>query len=230
MGRVTSTTLPDGTSVMSAHYPTGLTATNGGSRAYPVGYGYDAQGRMMKMTNWGQAGPEVTTWNYDANRGWLNSRKYADTNGPSYTYTAAGRLAGRLWARGTSTTNSQNAAGDVLSVRYSDSTPGMTNGYDRRGRLTTITNGATVTTRALNDVGELLQETNAGGVLSHLSVSNVYDGVLRRTNMSVLSNTTVLARTTNSFDGASRLQTVSDGVNWVQDKIVTFLILPLFFA
>ena len=89
MGRVTNTTLPDGTSVISSYYPTGLTATNGGSRTYPVAYVYDAQGRMTNMTTWGQAGPEATTWNYDPNRGWLNSKKYPDTNGPSYTYTPA---------------------------------------------------------------------------------------------------------------------------------------------
>lgn len=56
--------------------PEGL-VTNGGrgqfrnseSRAYPVRYGYDAQGQMSTMTTWTGfarlAGPEVTTWNYD---------------------------------------------------------------------------------------------------------------------------------------------------------------------
>jgi RHS repeat-associated protein len=213
MGRVTNTILPDGMSVRNSFYPTGLTATNGGSRAYPVGYGYDGQGRMMKMTNWGQAGSEVTTWNYDANRGWLNSKKYADANGPSYTYTPAGRLASRSWARGTSTSYTNNAAGDVMAVRYSGSTAGVTNGYDRRGRLTAITNGATVTTLTLNDAGEVLLETNAGGVLGGLAVSNAYDGLLRRTNLTVLKSTTAILQSASSYDAASRLLTVSDGTN-----------------
>lgn len=55
----------------------------------------------------GGTGTAITTWNYDAYRGWLNSKDYADpttgaagTVGPDYTYTAAGRMATRLWARG----------------------------------------------------------------------------------------------------------------------------------
>jgi RHS repeat-associated protein len=213
MGRVTNTTLPDGTSVISSYYPTGLTATNGGSRTYPVAYVYDAQGRMTNMTTWGQAGPEATTWNYDPNRGWLNSKIYADTHGPFYTHTPAGRLASRLWARGTSTTNINNAAGDVASVVYNDGTPWRTNGYDRRGRLTAITNGPTVTTLTLNDAGELLQETNAGGILGGLAVTNGFDGLLRRTTVSFLSPGNVPVTTTYVYDAASRLLSVSDGVN-----------------
>jgi hypothetical protein len=66
-GRVVKTTLPDGTSVTNAYYPTGLAAMKSGSRTYPVGYAYDAQGRMTTMTNWSGfasgSGVEVTTWN-----------------------------------------------------------------------------------------------------------------------------------------------------------------------
>jgi len=40
-----------------------------------------------------------TTWNYDAATGLLTSKVYADGHGPSYTYTADGRIATRTWAR-----------------------------------------------------------------------------------------------------------------------------------
>ena len=53
----------------------------------------------------------MTTWNYDPHRGWLTSKLDNSTNGPAYSYTAAGRLSGRVWARGTITTNFYNAAG-----------------------------------------------------------------------------------------------------------------------
>ena len=56
------------------------------------------------MTNWTRfaagAGARVTTWNYNPCRGWLDSKQYADGHGPSYLYTAAGRLQTRTWARG----------------------------------------------------------------------------------------------------------------------------------
>ena len=49
-----------------------------GSRTYPVGFDYDAQGRMQTMTNWtgfaSGAGARVTTWNYDAYQGIPNQQ------------------------------------------------------------------------------------------------------------------------------------------------------------
>jgi YD repeat-containing protein len=80
---------------------------------------YSAQGRTKTLTTWTNfpsSGSAVTTWNYDANRGWLNSKKYADNNGPSYTYTAAGKLKTRTWARGVVTTNSYNSAGQLSGI------------------------------------------------------------------------------------------------------------------
>ena len=216
MGRMTNTTLPDGTSVSSQFAQTGQTTLTDGSRTYPVGYSYDAQERMQTMTNWTSfpsSGAEVTTWNYDTNRGWLNSKKYADGKGTGYGYTAAGRLASRAWARGTNTTYAYNLAGNLMNTAYSSGTPSVAAVYDRRGRQTVITNGAAVCTLTLNDAGEVLQETTAGGVLGGFSVRNAFDLLLRRTNLAILSNTTVLAQTTNSFDAASRLLTVSDGTN-----------------
>jgi RHS repeat-associated protein len=89
----------------------------------------------------------------------------------------------------------------------------VTNGYDRRGRLAVITNGPAVTTLTLNDAGETLTESYNGGPLNGLSVTNGFDSLLRRISVTVLNGSSVLARTTNSYDAASRLSTVSDGAN-----------------
>ena len=47
--------------------------TTYGSRAYPVEYTYDAQGRMLTMKTWksfaANSGTAITTWNYDSQRG-----------------------------------------------------------------------------------------------------------------------------------------------------------------
>jgi RHS repeat-associated protein len=220
MGRVFATFLPDSTWVTNKYNAKGELQQTYGSRTYPVGYGYDAQGRMTKMTNWTSAasgaGTRVTTWNYDQYRGFLASKVYdGSVNGPAYTYTDAGRLLTRLWARGTNTTYSHNNAGELAGVTYEDgNTPASAYGYDRRGRQTTITTGGTIAcTLAYNDASQLLSETYVGGPLDNITITNGYDRLLRRTNNVTLSGGTVIAMTTNNFDAASRLQTISDGTN-----------------
>ncbi len=220
MGRIGKTTLPDSTSVTNEYYLTGLLGRTYGSRRYPVGYGYDAQGRVKTMTNWTgfatSAGARVTTWNYHPYRGFLSSKVYdGNVAGPSYAYTAAGRLLTRLWARGITTTYGYNNAGDLQSVTYANdpqNTPGLTYGYDRRGRQTTNALGGTVvTTRAYDDAGDLLSESYSGGPLDGLSVTNGYDQYLRRTSLSLLSPVSRLLSSGYGYDSASRLRAVSDG-------------------
>jgi YD repeat-containing protein len=139
---------PDGTSLTNSHDVTGLLTNTAGSRAYPVAYSYDSQGRMKTMTTWtnyaARSGAATTTWNYDNHRGWLSNKTYAGgTAGLLYGYTAAGRLASRTWARGTNTTYTYNNAGDLAGIAYNDgATPGLPFGYDRRGRPTGVTQGA----------------------------------------------------------------------------------------
>jgi len=70
-----------------------------------------------------------------------------------------------------------------------------------------------VTTRNLSTNGQLLSETNSVGVLNGLMLSNVYDGIRRRTGVSVWRNGSLLWGYTNGYDINSRLLTVSDGTN-----------------
>ncbi len=187
----------------------GLLTNTFGSRTYPVSYSYDAQGRMKTMKTYknfaANSGVATTTWNYDAYRGWLTNKVYDDSHGPSYTYTPAGRLLARIWARGVGTTNGYNVAGDLLSVSYSDATLGY---IDRRGRKSGILNGPTTISLNYNDAGQLLAENYSGGPLSGTGITNVYDQFLRRTNLSSVG-------LTNSYlyDSASRLHSVSEGTN-----------------
>src|SRR5262249_23298735 len=124
MMRPTGSLLPDSTATTNLLNPMGQTVQSYGSRTYAVGYGYDAQGRMTKMTNWtsfaGNAGARVTTWNYDQYRGYLTSKIYDDGNGPVYSYSDGGRLAARLWARHTNTSYTTSSAGDLVTVAYND--------------------------------------------------------------------------------------------------------------
>jgi len=213
MGWVTNIVLPDNGSIVSSYFLTGELATNSGARTYPVGYTHDYAGRLKTMTTWtnfaSAAGAATTTWNYDAYRGFLTNKAYADEKGPSYTYKASGRLATRTWARGTNTTYGYNAAGDLSTIVYSDSnTPNVTNTYDRRGRTIAVNQGTNATTLLYNDAGQLLSEAIDGIV-----VTNQYDSLLRRTNLSAFAGSSLLASTTYSYDSASRLASVADGTN-----------------
>jgi RHS repeat-associated protein len=210
--------LPDGAAVTNEYSAMGQIRAAHGGRNYPFGDSFDAQGRMTTMTNWSSfpsTGPRVTTWSYEPYRGWLSTKTYdGGAAGPSYAYTPAGRLKTRLWARGIYTTNSYNIAGDLRAVTYSDATPGITNGYDRLGRQTSITNGSAVCLRKFDLAANLLSETWLGGPLDGIVVSNRFDSLLRRTNVSVLSaGSVLLSSTAYSYDSASRLHSVTSGTN-----------------
>ncbi len=166
---------PDNTSVTNEHFATGLLKKTRGSRTYPVEYTYDSAGRLQTMKTWTNAataaGAAVTTWVYDAYRGWLAKKVYqGETDNTADYEFSSGRLWKRHWERGISTTYGYNGAGDLASADYSDATPDAAYGYDRRGRQTTVTNGGALwINRTFNDAGNLLTESYAAGPLAGLS-------------------------------------------------------------
>ena len=217
MLQATGVLQPDGTTVSSVYLLTGELGQQSGSRTYPVGYSYDYAGRMATMTNWsgglGGAGARVTTWLYDGQRGWLTNKLYADGHGPSYTYTPAGRLASRVWVRGVTTSYAYDTSGSLTNINYSDGTPGVTNSYDRLGRLSSIFCNGMTDTLSYNLANELLSEAFSGGTLNGLSVTNGYDADLRRTNLSALAASSQLRSASYAYDNASRLASVTDANN-----------------
>lgn len=214
MGRATNVIQPDATSFYSSYYANGLPKRTWGSRAYPVEYTYDAQGRLTNMLTWqsfsGDSGKANTSWKYDPHRGFLASKRYADGQGPSYTNTPNGRLQKRTWARNSlTTTYAYNPAGQMVSAVYSDNTSSVTNLYSHRGFLVTSIWGTNVLRRLYHNAGVLLSETLDGMV-----VSNRNDSLLRRTNLAVLaSGTTQFYTSGYAYDAAGRLESVTDGTN-----------------
>lgn len=220
-GRATRVIHPDGSVVTNEYTWLDLVTRTYGSRTYPVGYGYDRQGRMTSMTNWSgfdltsPSGARVTTWSFNTYRGWLDNKRYQDGNGPDYTYTAGGKLATRTWARNRPSDATRiltsygysAGSGDLATVIYNDGTPGMTNSYDRLGRLFTVARNGITTTQFWNHASLLTGEAYAGGTLAGLSVSNVYNSLLQRTSVSVPSKMSG----TYAYDTASRLTSVTDG-------------------
>lgn len=244
LGRVTGTRYPDNTSVTNFYLQNGLLQKSYGSREYPVGYSYDYAGRKQTMTNWSTfnlvngtgAGARVTTWNYHTQRGWPISKYYPDpatgnpsTVGPSYTYTSAGRLKTRSWARlgtnsspimttntyGFEDTTQQKRHGDLLKITYSTNdtvaTPSVTYDYDRLGRRSQVVFNGTTTTLTYNNAGQPLTEAHSGGTLGGFSVTAGYNSKLQRGSLSVSGVGEY--NLSYAYDTAGRLWTVSDTVS-----------------
>ena len=208
---------PDGTTVNSVFLTTGELGLQYGSRTYPVAYSYDYAGRMQTMTNWsdfaGPSGARVTTWKYDGSRGWLTNKVFAGSNGPSYKYTAAGRLQQRSWARGITASYAHDIAGSLTNVSYNDGiTPAVGNSYDRLGRVKTVVWTNITASLTYNLASQVLNESFTGGALNGISVTNGYDNLLRRTNLTA-KGASFLTRNSYGYDAASRLSTVKDGSN-----------------
>ncbi len=217
-GHQTQVTQPDTTVVHMEYWPTGELKKTYGSRTYPVAHAYDTQGRMATLTTWqdytGETGAAVTSWSYDTQRGFLLSKTYAgNTAGPAYTYTAAGRLLTRTWARGVTTTYAYNAAGDLASIDYSGTTPDITYTYDRMGRRVTATDGVSTQTTAYATSGEPVSDTWAGGPLDTVAVAWSYDNLHRRSGLAATRDQTSLGSTGYTYDDASRLSAVTSGAN-----------------
>jgi len=153
----------------------------------------------------------VTTWNYDAVRGWLNNKRYANNTGPAYTYKPSGRLLTRVWARTptVTTTYSYNAAGDLTGMDYSDATPDVTLAFDRAGRPKSMTDAAGTRTMGYNASGPLEDEVYTTGALNGITIDRSFDSMGRLSGLAVGSGYAV----GYGYDAASRLDTVTAGTN-----------------
>lgn len=215
MSRATNIVQADGTSVNNVFSKRGELLLTSGSRNYPVGYSYDAQGRMKTMTNWGTfnsgAGARVTTWHYHPERGWLTNKLYADSQGTKYSYTDAGRLSTRLWARGITTSYNYDDLGNLGWMGYDDgATPTITYAYTRRGQLAEVADDSDAWKLFYNTNGQLISEVGIAGTLNGLRVTNAFDAYLRRTNVTVANGATLLTINGYTYDTAGRLSTARD--------------------
>lgn len=201
---------PDGASAYFAYGANGALQQTWGTRTYPVGYAYDAQGRMRYMTNWSNfdllSGARVTEWRYDSYSGMLTNKLDDLGNGSEYTFNPQEQMVLRKSARQVFSTNFYNPAGDLIGITYSDETPDVTITFDRLGRSATVTNGVNVIDREFNDAGLQVSEAYTGGPLDGHSVTNGYDSLLRRDALALAAHPSTLIAF--GYDGASRLTNV----------------------
>ena len=166
---------------------------------------------MKTWTNYAAGtGAATTEWKYDAYRGFLTNKFYADAKGTSYGYTNSGRLLSRIWARGVATAYDYTEGGDLKTIIYSDGTAGVTNIYDRLGRPKQINQGTNLTLLVHDLPGRLLSENFNG-----LVVTNRYDSLLRRTNLQFQIAGASQFDHGYAYDAASRLASVALATNLI---------------
>ncbi|MBX3737165.1 MAG: RHS repeat-associated core domain-containing protein [Candidatus Didemnitutus sp.] len=224
-GQQSTVTAPDGGVVTTTYWPTGQVKRTSGSRTYPVEYAYDSQGRLKTLTTWrnyaGNSGTAVTTWNYSPTRGLLANKRHADNTGPNYTYTPAGRLQTRTWARGVSTTYAYNAAGNMTGWDYSDATPDVTLTPDRTGRTVAITDASGTRSLTYGGYGLLEDEDYTGGPLVNQGVHRHFDALGRLDQLDTWTNGAASQSVAYEYDALSRLHTVTAGT-----RIATYAYVP----
>ncbi|MGB0370139.1 MAG: RHS repeat-associated core domain-containing protein [Opitutales bacterium] len=153
-----------------------------GETVYPQRFTYDEYGQTETLSTWREAtydplsdswpgltGGDTTTWDYNAATGLLMRKEYADGKGTDYTYNASNRLEKRVWARGIITTYVYDqSTGELLLTDYSDTTPDVTNTYDRMGRSDTVTDTSGLRTYAYRDADLLLESETLPHVSGHV--------------------------------------------------------------
>lgn len=183
------------------YHSTGELSATSGHGVTPVAYEYDDRGRMKAMTTFkdgvAATGPARTEWNYDPQRGFLTSKRYAPASpgapplGPDYQYAPSGRMTIRQWARpagaaGTPRLRSNysyNRAGELVAIEYNDaSTPTVQITRDRLGREVRVRDGAGDRTIGYESGGlrPAVETYDApAGIIRKAEIAHTYAGDLR---------------------------------------------------
>lgn len=176
------------------------------------------------MTTTGDAGPAVTTWNYDPLRGWLTSKVYPAAGGSpatagatGYDYWPSGRLKTRTWARQSggaalTTSYSYNAAGDLALTDYSDATPDVSATYTRFGQLATVTDAVGSRSFGYRTASDLrLESERIQSSFYTKHITRKYDALGRNAGFKVgnTANSGDDYEVTYGYDNTGRLGTVA---------------------
>ena len=241
MGRRLSTDAPDTLNATgnvlanisrTAYHLTGQVAAVWGDQTNATFQLYDEQNRPSELRTYRTlaqgtqptAGFDATTWTHHPQRGFLSAKRDAVNQGADYTYTAAGRLASRTWARSLAGTRIATIysydAGMLTLTNYSDTTPDVSQTYDPFGRPLQTSNSVSKTIYAY-DPATLLLDTET---ISHdLNLDNTAeltrvidrknDNLLRPTGFDLKNGATIENQATYTYDITGRLATVTDATS-----------------
>lgn len=231
MGRTLTVTLPNTTATHTSYTPRGQVQAAWGSQTYATFRTYDALGRSKTLrtrptldandvpTN---VGGSVTTWNYDLQRGWLESKRDDDGKGADYGYTLTGRLKTRAWARiGTGgnriLTTYGYDRGMLESVTYTNdpaATPNLAYTYDAFGRVDQVTRGGVLHADYGYAAGDLVLLTERLNIetINRTLTRTYQDGTGGTVNLRPNGYTFDEGSSVWTYDSAGRHSTVSTPV------------------
>ncbi len=155
---------------------------------------YDENGNMIEHID---PNKNVTAFDYDQNNR-LVEKIYDDGKSSSVSYDNAGLLETRTNARGIKSDYVYDENHNLLTIAYSDSTPGVTYQYDNYNRVTTRQDGSGIYSYSYDDNSRL---TSVNGPWVNDTVTYEYDGIGRRTKLIPEGGQTV----TYSYDDFNRL-------------------------
>ena len=214
-----------------------------GETEYPVEYAYNEFGERVSMTTfrsgddqdlwtgstWPTTPPtgDVTTWTYDEATGLLTAKTDAKAENVTYTYTTAGRMAERFWARLDGQGNPLKTTyvydpltGERTLVDYADNTTDIAYSFDRIGRLDTVTDAAGSRSFDYNGDLQLESETIASFYAADKRISRTYEIGTPGTNVvgryvgfsvgTAAADPDADYAVSYDFDGYGRLNAVTD--------------------
>lgn len=233
LGRPTAVKLPDDSFTYTSYHLSGQPAGKWGSLTNPTFTLYDDQGRIRELRTFQTLSGEPTetstgfaktTWNYSTTTGHLLNKKDHTEKGASYTYTDAGRLETRTWARSTladpKVATYTYTHGLMTTTDYSDTTPDVTIEYDAIGRQKTLSNGVAKTTYTYDaltldlDAETISYDFDTDGTPEMIRTLDRRALSLGRDKGWELKNdTTVENQITYDYDNAGRLSSISNGAH-----------------
>ena len=214
-GQTTQVTLPDGAVENHDYYTTGEPLHVSGGHEPPQAFTWQSTGEQTALNtyrNFGASGdfsgiPDQTRWEYNL-RGWPVAKVYADGTRHTLGYQANGWLASRTDARNISTAYGRDAAGQLRTKIYSDSTPGVTNTWNQRDLVIAVADAAGLRNNQF-DAGSRLVSTVVSGVVNHdLTIAYATNSDQRAASALSLGSGNALS-TAYVFDTTGRLASIS---------------------
>jgi RHS repeat-associated protein len=163
---------------------------------------YDADSNIIKFTD---PNGNATKFNYDRD-GRLVKKTYADGKSVTFYYDRAGLLTSRINARGITTSYTYDQNQNLLSIVYSDGTPGVKYQYDDYNRGTQRQDGTGIYQYTYDANSRLV---SVDGPWADDTVTYQYDSLGRRTGL-LLQGGQAVAYT---YDSLGRLTGIQAGTN-----------------
>ena len=213
-GRVSSVTNPDG-KVTNYQYNTRNQVTQvSGDTINTRTYSYNTYGELTGIT-----GSSNITWQRNETTGLLES-KTIDGKTTTFTYNSARKLGSETSPRGITTSYGYHNSNTPLltSLSYSDSTPSVSIGRDRTGRMTSANDSSGARAFSIDSATrQILSEPIP--YVSNLQITPTYatsgSVIGRGTGFSLgtSSNTDLYHKTAYDYDGFGRLDAITGSIN-----------------